>query len=487
MVGVPRSSGCRLCVQRRVKCDQSKPWCQNCARYGAPCPGYNHGYKFVSNKHHIRPRQRRGHVVQQPGSKPTSPRPSTPYGRELARSPSPTVAAHGRSRLPIPLREPRASYINQMLETLHAGLGADELAFLHPWFKGMQQHIGTKVTLDSAVMSLVLQMLGKRSRDSRLIGESHFLYGRSLHALQLALNSTAEWQTTETLCTTVLLCHFEMFAGTGDALSWMKHADALGLLIERRGPDAYANECDLNVFNTCRTAIIFNCFWSGKDCFFAEPPWERVLRRGDNTQGLTQSEAQRRALVNDYVVILARLPGIMRRVYPLFQARSQGFLLPAYAEGLSAMRHTISDVYQSLIRWSERLHSNMPPPVEIATSDETSPWATVLSYENVWFGALYMGYWTVRLLLQLGLELTRNRDETFEDDRLLLSNVLRSCETVGEGIMGPYRIGFSIRCAYDLADPPTRVWIKSKLSRFQETSASIDANLFVSPDERTAS
>lgn len=47
-----------------------------------------------------------------------------------------------------------------------------------------------------------------------------------------------------------------MFAGTGDALSWMKHADALGLLIEKRGPQAYENDWDLSIFNTSRTAIV---------------------------------------------------------------------------------------------------------------------------------------------------------------------------------------------------------------------------------------
>lgn len=178
----------------------------------------------------------------------------------------------------------------------------------------------------------------------------------------------------------------------------------------------------------------------------------------------------------------------MRRAYPLFHAHLQGLSLPAYpSQGLSSLGDYIDESYRSLLRWSERLCSDMPFPAEIATSDETSPWPTVLAYENVWFGALYMGFWTVRLILQLGLELTKGKNATFEDNQLLVSNILRSCETVGEGIMGPYRIGFGIRCAYDVADAPTRQWIKAKLARLQETSASLDAALFVSPDEREAS
>lgn len=293
-----------------------------------------------------------------------------------------------------------------------------------------------------------------------------------------------------------------MFAGTGDALSWMKHADALALLIEKRGVEAYASDWDLNTLNSCRTSIvcrrissphrqtgltsrqIFNCFWSGKDCFLANPSWESVFKYGGNTHGLPPAEAQRRALINDYLIILARLPEIMRRVYPLFMSRSQGLLLPAYSNSLRSLGDEIDSMYRSLLVWSERLYADMPPPTEIPTSDESSPWPTVLAYENVWFGALYMGFWTVRLILQLGLELTKDKDATFEDSQVLVANILRSCETVGQGIMGPYRIGFGIRCAYDIADAPTRKWIKTKLAAFQETSASLDASTFVSPDEK---
>lgn len=34
MVGAKRSTGCSLCVKRRVRCDESRPGCANCAKYG---------------------------------------------------------------------------------------------------------------------------------------------------------------------------------------------------------------------------------------------------------------------------------------------------------------------------------------------------------------------------------------------------------------------------------------------------------------------
>ncbi|KIV92730.1 hypothetical protein PV10_04001 [Exophiala mesophila] len=38
---LPRSKGCRICVQRRVRCDLTRPICKNCAKGNRPCPGYD--------------------------------------------------------------------------------------------------------------------------------------------------------------------------------------------------------------------------------------------------------------------------------------------------------------------------------------------------------------------------------------------------------------------------------------------------------------
>ncbi|KAK7952558.1 uncharacterized protein PG986_008286 [Apiospora aurea] len=63
MVGVPRSTACALCLSRRVKCDEIRPSCSNCVKYGADCPGYARGVKFVAGKHVVKSRARRGTVA----------------------------------------------------------------------------------------------------------------------------------------------------------------------------------------------------------------------------------------------------------------------------------------------------------------------------------------------------------------------------------------------------------------------------------------
>lgn len=46
-IGRP-STGCFLCRKRRVKCDEGRPGCRNCARLKKPCPGYREpGYGLI--------------------------------------------------------------------------------------------------------------------------------------------------------------------------------------------------------------------------------------------------------------------------------------------------------------------------------------------------------------------------------------------------------------------------------------------------------
>ncbi|KIW98617.1 uncharacterized protein Z519_00278 [Cladophialophora bantiana CBS 173.52] len=56
MVGIPRSKGCRICVKRRVRCDLTRPTCNNCARGNRPCPGYDSDLRIYDEGSKLRKR-----------------------------------------------------------------------------------------------------------------------------------------------------------------------------------------------------------------------------------------------------------------------------------------------------------------------------------------------------------------------------------------------------------------------------------------------
>lgn len=56
----------------------------------------------------------------------------------------------------------------------------------------------------------MLQLVGIAKRDSADVNRSRDVYGRSLGALQKALNHPVAWKATETLAATVICCVYEV-------------------------------------------------------------------------------------------------------------------------------------------------------------------------------------------------------------------------------------------------------------------------------------
>jgi hypothetical protein len=246
MVGVPRSKGCQTCIQRRTKCDESRPACGNCIKYGAVCPGYDRNLKFVAGKHAVRSRGKQQPAkdggpgdgaslpgaapVRRPRRGPAAASPSVAAGRRA------TVAAKdaegwdvvvvpGRvltsyekfqtilQRLTAPSAGPRqniALFVGTLMHTVEDAHRSSEILAFGSWFAAIAARLGSKSTLDSAVCSFTLHLLGKKGQDEQIIGQSRTLYGQSICALQMALAHPTEWRTPETLCAATILCIFEV-------------------------------------------------------------------------------------------------------------------------------------------------------------------------------------------------------------------------------------------------------------------------------------
>jgi hypothetical protein len=225
MVGVPRSLGCQLCVKRRVKCDQTRPACTRCTKYGATCPGYDRPLKFVAGKHQLRPRHQEGSISPvalsraatvsgvhdqsvSTGSNNSSLHTSeTLTARSLARY----GAQHqGQPRIPVTMGGDRGQIVFAYLNTVNYTQTHRDLQVFDPWFKDVPRHLGHKPVLDNAMAAFSLHMLGKSNDDKNLIHHSRTIYGQSLITLQRALNDPVEWKSSETLCATMILCLFEV-------------------------------------------------------------------------------------------------------------------------------------------------------------------------------------------------------------------------------------------------------------------------------------
>lgn len=199
MVGVPRSNGCQLCRKRRVKCDGEKPQCTKCIKYGVECPGYEKSMKFVSVKHQIQSKGTRVARYSSIGSGS-----SRSHGVEPNDEP-PTLSMVAQ------LSPNRAQYVGTMMDIAQASLGRNEVSGYLGFFHCLKvDTLGTTAALDGAVCSLAMHLIGKESSDDSLIAQSRTLYGRSLQSLQTALRHPTKWKSIETLCSSILLCVFEV-------------------------------------------------------------------------------------------------------------------------------------------------------------------------------------------------------------------------------------------------------------------------------------
>ncbi len=114
-------------------------------------------------------------------------------------------------------RENRAQFICNMIQNLYDTPHSSEVMIFNTWMTHVPSHLGSKITLDSAMAAFTIHLLGKTANDDRLIQESRSIYGQSLAALQNALNHPMEWKSTETLGSAMILCMFEVCAFRGQS------------------------------------------------------------------------------------------------------------------------------------------------------------------------------------------------------------------------------------------------------------------------------
>lgn len=202
-------------------------------------------------------------------------------------------------------------------------------------------------------------------------------------------------------------------------------------------------------------------------CFLASHRWKKVLR--DDGRYLVTGKhvvpEEFSTIVDDYIELLVEMPRIAKWVYLLREANRH--CIPVEAQKTRVLDMYASKLRPKFMEWFSRIEAIGGRPKEIPSQDPSSIYDTVLEYPGIWGTAVFhIGYWANMLILQESINQCR-RDGAFdESNREFMRNILRSVETVGQGMLGPYRLGFGLRIAFEFADVKTQMWIKMWLDRF---------------------
>ncbi|KAL2867149.1 Zn(II)2Cys6 transcription factor [Aspergillus lucknowensis] len=282
MVGVPRSNGCRTCLNRRVKCDEARPQCLRCINKGIKCLGYHRPLEFRIQT----PEQTRDRV------------------REAQNRPTRTVRGKQNNQALLPLSStidevvaPNLAY--EALSTQTRISFYDWLLYHFPritssfrfrvdvsWMEFLQQ---TPSTRSSALMwglrALITFQMGTLQGNEKAIYCARHMYGRGIYHLRSLLRSPSALSE-QSLAACVLLGGYEVLDGNCEN-SWISHTRGIRHVMRARGPLAHKSGMGRTLMLCFRPFLVAESFILGEPCFLGSSEWTSM------TDDISSVETQR--------------------------------------------------------------------------------------------------------------------------------------------------------------------------------------------------
>jgi hypothetical protein len=204
--------------------------------------------------------------------------------------------------------------------------------------------------------------------------------------------------------------------------------------------------------------------FSGEQCFLASEEWHHMMQKqytADMSTDLHNS-------IEQFFSFFTYAPSLVHKFYSLKEA---DLSTPEAQQTISATLTQALDMQSKLVVWYEQFSRIYPPPVEIPSSTHDELYPTILVYEEIIHATIYCGYYSYMAIIHETLK-------TFGWPGLHGSMVVYYCDQIcksveysGVGVLGPFRLGFPLRVAYEVSDPRTRSWILIRLEQFSKIYA----------------
>ncbi|KAI0381123.1 hypothetical protein F5Y04DRAFT_84351 [Hypomontagnella monticulosa] len=263
------SKGCQMCRTRRIKCDETKPTCNQCAKSRRQCPGYKDEFDLVfRNETQATERRARKASKKALAQKTGKPDPSPSSSGDLVIV-SPEFAGRIKSSLEqavapslnVPVEHQASCHFvsNFVLEPIE-GSGRGFMDFVIPLLKqdpqGHLQH-----AFNACSMAFLNNRGGVCSRFSdRALHE----YTKALTGTNAALRDPEIQLTDSTLAAVLLLGLFESITAKQiGMLNWGSHTEGAIQLVKARGKKQLKSKTGLALFIAVRTQMIIHSLTSG--------------------------------------------------------------------------------------------------------------------------------------------------------------------------------------------------------------------------------
>ncbi len=411
-VKAPRSKGCRTCVQRRVKCDQTRPACLRCQKTKRPCPGYE-TTKFINETSSIEGLYNVSGSASQHRS--SSPSITSDSGTRAASRTRPherdsrvqsSMDAVGWPQAPFERSvlltlmcpsEYQAQLFSNFVESTRSTQRAQTFSSHSAWLAELAQQPRQSKALVSAIRAIGIVHLGRQIQDDVLIQTSRRIYGGALANLNEALQDDAEGFSTDTLSATVLLSFYEIFNCTTKD-SWIKHAGGAGQLIRLRGPAAHRTGIAKAVFMACRFSLIMESFSRRTPCFLAEPTWRRLCKELHASSPLRGPVADS---TEDFFQEIVSYPNYLRHAWQVMQlgAPDSGSVYSSLSQ-CQRLRNAFRALQARIVASFEDAGLN---PTEAASSEGDTQFPIIYSFPDMQVASLYCSFWVISTAVNVAI------------------------------------------------------------------------------------
>ena len=499
------STGCRTCVKRRVKCDETRPVCLRCRKANKECPGYvDNGIQitvYVPTSDKTVP-QNKSRLEEGDHAEASS---SAQVIREPSNS---STISKGSADIPQDLSLSGFTnnlYCSFLVNTYWASDDStpDFGNINRQWFTQCLNKEEDHPTSSLALQALAMAFFGRKHRQDQIVLRSIALYGRALRALSQDLQTPDKLASFDTLAAVTTLSLFEYCAQTTQT-AYIRHTSALSHIFKFRGPNSFENYPEKGILQTQRVFIIIQAAAARKRTFLSDPEWLAIHEREFADPNLSRSIFD--IPVGQLLNIFAVIPGVAEDVeiihcQRVLQSLGRGVVDTRLLESATA---SVMSLTGALERWFqdhgpllEMSRWEASAPMRITRDSEGPLFDTILWYRSLEAASVWTLYTTIKLISHKNCYILQNpsfslkpifrsvpylsaqyfASFSFEDHDAsvvpLAHTILRSIEYQLQPIhvnAGAFNVLFPARMAYTTLKRGRRerVWLKRLMERIAD-------------------
>lgn len=211
--------------------------------------------------------------------------------------------------------------------------------------------------------------------------------------------------------------------------------------------------------------------FSGDECFLASDDWHEKMRQ----QFTTDLSAELHCSIESFFAYLTYAPSLAHGLHYL------RYVDRTSLEALQTISVVLSralDMQTKLVMWYEQFSRIAPPPVETPSSTRDELFPRILVYTDVNHATIYCSYYSYMAIIHEILKTCGYPGDHAMMVTYYRDQICKSVEYTSVGVMGPYRMGFPLRVAFEAADAATASWIFSRLEQFSKSYAAVQPENF---------